>query len=98
MKLFGLHRIDGGITITTSSGKETLVALPDDRSQAARLVGQRLLDMLDDPAEPHAHASPGKAPDARTDLEDGLAAVGEGIETTRVVWQALRVLTKRGRR
>ena len=96
MKLFGLHRIDGGITIATSSGKETLVALPDDRLQAARLVGQRLLDMLDDPAEPHE--STGKAPDARTDLEDGLRALGEGIETTREVWHALRLLTRRGGR
>lgn len=96
MKLFGLQRIDGGITITSSSGQQTLVALPADRPQAARIVGERLLALLDDPTEPHAAQSQAPTEDG-SELGDGLAAVGEGIETTRVVWQALRLLT-RGRR
>ncbi len=97
MKLFGLQRIDGGITIASSSGQQTLVALPDDRTQAARIVGERLLALLDDPTQPHAAQSQAPAEGDGSELGDGLAAVGEGIETTRVVWQALRLLT-RGRR
>lgn len=98
MKLFGLQRIDGGITISSSSGQQTLVALPDDRSQAARIVGERLLALLDDPSQPYASQSrPPSDDDGRSELEDGLHAVSEGIETSRVVWQALRLLT-RGRR
>ena len=97
MKLFGLQRIDGGITITASSGQQTLVALPDDRPQSARIVGERLLALLDDPTQPHAAQSQVRSEGDGSELEDGLAAVGEGIETTRVVWQALRLLT-RGRR
>ena len=97
MKLFGLQRIDGGITIALSSGHETLVALPDDRSQAARIVGERLLALLDDPTQPHATPSAAPAAGEGSELAEGLAAVGEGLETTRVVWHALRLLT-RGRR
>src|SRR5690606_38606766 len=54
MKLLGIQAIDGGLVVALPSGKQALVALPDDRTRAALVVGERLLDVLDDPAEPHA--------------------------------------------
>lgn len=98
MKLFGFQRIDGGLVIATASGQQNLVALPDERSPAAaRVVGERILALLDDPAEPHAHQSPAPDTEAPSELADGLAAVGEGVQTTRVVFRALRLLTRRRR-
>ena len=95
MKLFGLQRIDGGLLVARSSGEQVLLALPAERTKAAQALGERLLALLDDPTEPHAHQT--AAARAPSDLEDGLLAVGEGIEAGRTVWQAIRLLT-RGRR
>jgi hypothetical protein len=97
MKLFGLERIAGGLSLATSSGRQTLIALPAERTQAARVLGERLLDMLDDPAEPHAEQRPTPPSEGGSELADGLLAVGEGLDATRTAWRALRLLT-RGRR
>lgn len=101
MKLLGLQKIDGGLAIALPSGTQILVALPADRQHAARLVGERILALLDDPAEPHATQSPapgepGRA-DEPTELDDSLAAVEAGIEAGRLVWRTLQFVS-RGRR
>lgn len=100
MKLLGLQKIDGGLTIALPSGRQILVALPDDRSQAARLLGERLLSLLDDPAEPHAKQSPAPAPRGSDDppaSDDALEAIEAGIDAGRMVWRTLQ-LVSRGRR
>lgn len=93
MKILGLQRIDGGLTIALPSGRQILVALPDDRSHAARVVGERLLCLLDDPAEPHAKTGPASA-EPNDDLVD---ALGAGVDAGRLVWRTLQ-LVSRGRR
>ncbi len=93
MKILGLQRIDGGLTIALPSGRQILVALPDDQAQATRVVGERLLCLLDDPAEPHATTSP-----ASTGRDDDLVdALGAGVDAGRLVWRTLQ-LVSRGRR
>lgn len=96
MKLLGLQKIDGGLAIALPSGTQILVALPADRQHAARLVGERILLLLDDPAEPHATQSPAQGGEA-TEVDDSLAAVEAGIEAGRLVWRTLQFVS-RGRR
>ena len=97
MKLLGIQAIDGGLVVALPSGKQALVALPDDRTRAALVVGERLLDVLDDPAEPHAkQAAPGPLTDEDTELHDSLAAIDAGIEVGRMVWHAVKCV-RRGR-
>jgi hypothetical protein len=93
MKLLGLQRIDGGLSIAMPSGRQILVALPDDRDRAARVLGERILALLDDPAEPHARQSP--APAAPGD--ELVEALGAGVDAGRLVWRTLEALS-RGRR
>lgn len=99
MKLLGLQRIDGGLMIALPSGRQILVALPDDRNHAARVLGERLLSLLDDPAEPHAKRSPAPAAPRRTDdppaSDDELGdALGAGIEAGRLVWRTLQAVSR----
>lgn len=101
MKLFGVQKIDGGLAVALPSGKQILVALPDDRTRSALVLGERLLDVLDDPDEPHSkQAPPAGAPCEGEDgdlLDDGLAAIDAGIEAGRLVLRTLQLVSRRGR-
>jgi len=102
VKLVGLQRIDGGLTVALPSGRQILVALPDDRTHAARLVGERLLSLLDDPAEPHAAMSPAPAAPVRADDpdvadDDALGAIAASVEAGRLVLRSLQLVTRRRR-
>ena len=83
------------------SGRQVLVALPSNRQHAAQVLGERVLELLDDPDEPHAHRSapPVSEEDSdETEPDDALAALDAGIEAGRLVWRTLQIVSRgRGR-
>ncbi|MCA9652542.1 MAG: hypothetical protein KC501_21680 [Myxococcales bacterium] len=100
MKLLGIQSIDGGIAIAMPSGRQILVALPADPQRAAAVLGERVLELLHDPDEPHAQQ--GGTSDVSEDdderEDDALAALGAGIEAGRLVWRTLQLVSRgRGR-
>ncbi len=101
MKLLGIEPIDGGVAIALPSGRQVLVALPGDRQHAAHMLGERVLELLDDPDEPHAQRTvPPMHEEGREDPEpdDALAALDAGIEAGRLVWRTLQMVSRgRGR-
>lgn len=102
MKLLGIEPIEGGVAIALPSGRQVLVALPGDRQRAGCVLGERILALLHDPDEPHAHRSAaGMSPDddeVMHETDEALAALDAGIEAGRLVWRTLRFVSRgRGR-
>lgn len=96
MKLLGIEPIEGGVAIALPSGRQVLVALPGDRQHAAHVLGDRVLELLDDPDEPHAQRSVPLTDEDEPD--DALAALDAGIEAGRLVWRTLQMVSRgRGR-
>lgn len=99
MKLLGLQTIDGGLLVALPSGQQILVALPEDRRHAALVIGTRILDLLNDPDEPHTSPSGGpEGINAEDDPDDPWEAVDAGLEAGRLVWRTLQWVSRgRGR-
>ena len=88
MKLLGLQSVEGGVGILLPSGRQILLALPDDRDLAAAELGYRILELLDDPTIPHAHRPPidvGYVVQEDPPDEGPFAALNAGIEFSSVV-------------
>ncbi len=91
MKLFGLQTIDGGLSVALPSGQQILMALPQDRRRAAEQLGMRLLEMLDDPAEPHSSDG---VPGADDGPEEALEMLDAGLEAGRLVWRTFQAFSR----
>lgn len=98
MKLLGIQAIDGGIAIALPSGRQVLVALPEDRERAAVLLGRRVLDLLEDPAEPHAERTPQHDADTEAEDDDPFAAIDAGLQAGSMILHVLQSVSRgRGR-
>lgn len=93
MKLLGIQPIDGGVAIAMPSGRQILVALPADPQRAAAVLGKRILDLLEDPDEPHGQQEP-PADEDDVETDDALAALDAGIEAGRLVWRTLQLVSR----
>lgn len=101
MKLLGIQSIEGGVGIVLPSGRQLLLALPNDRDLAATQLGYRLLELLDDPTVPHADHPPidvGYVVQEEPDDDGPLAALNAGIEFSSVVLDVLHAVSGKRRR
>lgn len=99
MKLLGLQTVEGGVGILLPSGRQLLLALPDDRDLAATQLGYRLLELLDDPTIPHADRHPIDVGYVeQEEPEEGpIAALNAGIEFSSVVLDVLQAVSGKRR-
>ena len=100
MKIVGLNLVEGGVEITPPSGRPLVLALPHDRRVAGWMLGNRLLQILTDPDEPHARRSPAPdgataRPDAPPAQPDPFAGVEAAIDAGRQMVQAARHFARR---
>lgn len=98
MKLLGLQTVEGGVGILLPSGRQLLLALPDDRDLAAAQLGYRLLELLDDPTIPHAQRPPidvGYVVQEDPEPDGPIAALNAGIEFSSAVLDVLQAVSGR---
>ena len=101
MKLLGLQSVEGGVGILLPSGRQILLALPDDRDLAAAELGYRILELLDDPTIPHADRPPidvGYVVQEEPEDDGPIAALNAGIEFSSVVLDVLQAVSGKRRR
>lgn len=95
MKLLGIQRVEGGVSIALPSGEHTLLALPKDTRRASYLLGERIFKLLDDESQPVAHVAPAAVDVSNVPASSDsiVVAINSGIEASRTIgeiWRTLR--------
>ena len=58
MKVLGIEAIRGGVMVVKPSGQQECIARTGDRMHDAMAIGETVLALLDDDAEPESRARP----------------------------------------